>query len=178
MTYTEISDITFALGSSQYSGIYREYTEIRDKKRSENDPSINPLEHRQSMVNQYSTIILDLKDIILEDEGWLDEQPGDLWKSLNLKLQLLNRSEATTYDLQKRMLKDIFSLLKCMSWDLWGALNFMHEACPELKSFVTHNTWGDTDETAEYFGMIIYYFGSVIDLTDEEVRDIFGDFST
>ncbi len=179
MQHAEYPKDTFALGSSQYAGIYRKYVWFRDSKEVKNNRFNDMVDYRQSLTKLYNSVIPEIKEFILDyAKEWKEEPQLELWNSLDLKLKLLNGGKTTTYDLQKRILRDIFYLLKNKSWDLWGALKFVFDDCPDLKDFVSNNYAGEDTESYEFFGLIIYYFGSILNLTDDDVRDIFGDFDT
>ena len=76
----------FALGSSQYTAIYRRYTELVDTCPDNFDPAIN---YRQTLTSFYKEIILAIKGYILDSAKEFDEEPElKQWKSLKLKIDL------------------------------------------------------------------------------------------
>ncbi len=181
MYNTNFPKDTFALGSSQYAGIYIAYGQlvISEKVKNNRFGDMLMVNHRQSLTKFYNVVIPDLKEIFLENaKEWGEEPKLEEWNSLDLKLKLLNAGKTTVYDLQKRILWDLFNLLKGKSWDLWSALNLVNSSFPEIRTFVKGNYDGDNLEANEAYGLDLYYFGSVLNLTDNEVREIFGDFDT
>ncbi len=178
-TFNKYPEGTFALGSSQYAGIYRKYKELSkaDKNTTTGfDPSLS---YRQTITNFFEEIIPAVKEGIVENaRDWGEEPKLEDWSSLDLKLKLLQAGESTVYDLQKRILLDYFNLLKNQAWDLWSALTFTIDSYPELSEFLESNGIDRYEEDDEMFGLSIYFFSVILKLDDDEVIEIFGDFDT
>ncbi len=172
----------FALGSSQYSGIYQEYRKALDNEKVKNSLFHPMVNYQDSLTVFFEEIIPGMGKVIIENaQEWGEEPDLQNWNSLDLKLRLLLAKESNPDELHKRMLLDFFNLLKNQAWDLWSALNFTNGAYPELSDFIEENFGGEAEddiESNQAYGFMIYFFSVILKLNDDEVREIFGDFDT
>ncbi len=109
----------FALGSSQYSGIYKSYVNCDlYGKASKVNPEILSTEF--FLTEAIESI---REDIVNEAEQWKETPDLKEWDSLELKVKLLHAKNNDTGDITKRVFTDLFKLFKHKAWDLWTALN-------------------------------------------------------
>ncbi len=169
---------TFALGSSQYSSIYKKYRWLVETEQVKNNRFRDMPGYSDSLTDFFDEIIPEFKRITIERAKEWDEEPDlEHWTSLDLKLKLLLAKESEPRELQKRMLLGFFNLMKNQAWDLWSAMNISINSYPDLMEFVEGNIKGDL-ESNEAYGTGIYFFASILGMNDDEVRETFGDFDT
>ncbi len=171
--YEERDPNAFALGSSQYSEIYKSYRKFETLgKASEVNPEIVSMEF--FLIEAISSIH---KDIVNEAKQWKETPDLKEWDSLELKVKLLHAKNNDTGDITKRVFIDLFKLFKHKAWDLWTALYLCGNIYPELKDYLLENEVED-EESNEACGYMIYFFSKKMKLNDKEVKEIFGGFDT
>ena len=168
------SDDTFALGSSQYSEIYQRYREFKMFTKTKN---ISKSYHELECF--LVETVEDLGDMITTEAKQWEETPVlDEWNRLHLKIKLLQIKDTDRMDLALRSFQDLFSLLKNQAWDLWTALSFCNQRYIQLREYVSLSPDSSDLEGDKSLGLMIYFFSEKFDLTDKEVKKIFGGFDT
>ncbi len=178
MEFEDFSDDTFALGSSQYLGIYKKHKWLAETERIKNNRFRDMPGYSDSLTDFFDEIVPEFNRIIIERAKEWDEDPElEDWTSLDFKLKLLLAKESEPRELQKRMLLGLFNLMKNQAWDLWSAMNLCIRSYPDLAEFIEENI-EDNLESNEAYGTGIYFFASILGMDDAQVRETFGDFDT
>ncbi len=168
----------FALGSSQYVGIYNGYLEKEKNKAVKNELFSPMVDYQKATIDFFLAAIPEIvKEINDNAKEWgevLDTSIVDDISSLQLKLGLLLAKKDNDIELKKRMLLDLFNLMKNQAWDLWSALGFTVSYYPELSDLFDDFDNDVNNDNAT----VVYFFGELLKLNDKEVREIFGGFDT
>ncbi len=172
--YSDSDTETFALGSSQYAGIYEYYRDFKMFGEAEKVDSLtNELKYFLEETVQ------DVGSMITEEAKQWEETPSlEEWNSLELKVKLMKAKNEDTKDITRKVFRELFELLKNQSWDLWTALNLCSRRYAELHEYTNDNSSPVAPEGDKHLGLMIYFFSEKLNLNDREVREIFGGFDT
>lgn len=170
-------EYTFALGSSQYASIFTSYLEFVENREKY---SIGFTQDKFIDFLSEATDLLEMS--IKQTAEEYDEEPNlEEWYKLDLLTILLrkrDRNDSEQKELSKRAFAGLFQIMKNQSWDLWGALKACHSLYPELTDVASRYRIELNEDDNNPLGFELFFFAEQLNLSEKEVKDIFGDFDT
>jgi len=160
----------FALGSCQYDGIYSVYNYAKQHF----NLSLNEertIKIIEEMCNSYTDNEEDYYREILKHGDTKDDP---------LIFDKIKEFILVSYALKNLMLnlklKICLDMMKGSAWDLWSALHLI-PLDEEINKYISKIDLDLSTETKKY-GLKIWWLAKNLNLSDNEVRNIFGNFST